>query len=145
MDMNAIFVFRLAAPLAALALTGCVASATVGAPATPAPPPTPPPPQVIYVQPPAQPTPAEGLDMATSSLLILVVLSGCGVMAVTGFLIGRLMHSGAPAQSNTYSHDMGGMYRVEMTPAEYTEWAQLQAYKARQIAQANREVIHVRR
>jgi hypothetical protein len=37
------------------------------------------------------------------------------------------------------------MYRVEMTPAEYGEWAQLQAYKARQIAQANREVIHVRR
>jgi hypothetical protein len=83
--------------------------------------------------------------MATTSLVVLLMLTGATIAGVTGFAIAKVHSMGKTPPAEPYSHDMGGMFRVEMTPAEYSEWAQLQAYKARQIAQANREVIHVRR
>lgn len=132
------FFVLVAAPIAALALSGCVASATIGAPATPTPAtaPTPQPPQVIYVQqPPAAAQPA-GMDV----ILVAVIIGGMTIGAIIAALITYMMgqrdgqQEGASAAHQPYSN---AMYQVMLTPAEYGEWAQLQAYKARQIAQAN--------
>lgn len=137
---------RLAAPIAAIALSGCVASATIGAPATPppAPAPTPQPPQVIYLQQPPAAVQRAGVDVVLAAAIIIGMMAGATLAALITYAIGRRdgQQEGATAPAMPYS---AGMYRVEMTPAEYGEWAQLQAYKARQIAQANREVMHVRR
>lgn len=137
------FFYSLAATAAAFALTGCVATATIGAPTTPTPAalPTPSPPQVIYVQPPAaapQPQPA-GVDLVLVVVIVMAMTAGAIVAACITYIMG--MRDGSQSATTRNASYFAGMMQV--TPQErqaLLEWRQRQ-----QLTQANREVIHVRR
>src|SRR5215203_2539007 len=121
------FVFRLAAPLAAILLSGCVATASMGAPATPpptAPAPTAAPPQIVYVQPPAPAPQAAGIDVLLVALIVFAMGAGSLTAALITYAIGRRDGRQESRITRDASY-FAGMYQIDVTPAEYqalTQW-----------------------
>src|SRR5215203_3457694 len=107
------FFVSVAAPIAALALSGCVATASMGAPATPPPAPTPQPPQVIYLQSLATQASQPASDNTLTLIIALVVAMSAG--AVIGVLVALLMTS--RSSNPTEASYFASMLQMTVTPA----------------------------
>lgn len=119
----------------ALMLSACSADASIGPSPTAQPIPTqaPAPPQVIIVQQPVpQPQPAPADDGVLIFALLFVLLCAAGLASALAYVLFRQLLTPTPAAHQPAP----GSYLIEMTPAEYQEWLQLQNFKARQIAEA---------
>lgn len=127
--------FRVAAPLAALALAlcACSASADIGAPATPQPAPTPQPPQVIVIQSPVQAQPTPPASARDDGFLLVAILAfGACLIAgagTIGFALARLTSQSASSAPQSYSQPQPGYYTVELT---YEEAAVIAQWRERQ-------------
>lgn len=119
-----------------LVMSACSAEASIGAASTPQPIPTqaPAPPQIIVVQQPvAAPAPAKHDDDFLILLFAVMLFGGaCLSLGMVFVAYRQLTHPKRPSPSAPAA----GNYLVELTPAQYQEWLQLQDFKARQIAAA---------
>lgn len=122
------FFVLVAGTIAAVSLTGCVATAEIGAPATPPPPATlapAPTAQVIIVQPPAAAAPAR--DDGLFVVAMVLMFGAVAAVGITAYLIGRI--SATPTQT---PYSQGVTYQIELTPQELQA---IEAWRARQAAQ----------